>query len=204
MKFIKWKSLIITSIVCLLPMLLGIALFDALPDNMAIHFDINNKPDNYASKEFTVFGLPVLMAILQIVCCFINDINAKKHGDRIKLETVTKWIIPIMSMILYIVTLGYSLGWNLDIRKVAAVIVGIIFLVIGNYLPKFGYVDYGDKVTEKTIKINRFIAHETVILGILFLISIFLPPIATIVCIILLIPYALSSIIYGIKVGTKK
>ena len=201
MKFIKWKSLIITCIVCLLPILLGLALWEKLPDTMAIHFNINNEPDNFASKGFVVFGFPLLMVLLQAFCCFINDINAHKHGERKKFEMTTKWIIPIMSIILQIVTLGYGLGWNIDIRVVATLIVGIVFLVIGNYLPKFDYVKNYNVDTEKARKINRFIGFETVILGVLFIISIFLPPITTIICLFLLIPYAIISIIYGIKVG---
>ncbi len=201
MKFIKWKSLAVTCAVCLLPIILGVAVFNNLPDQVAIHFDLQNNPDNFASKEFAVFGLPVLMALLQAFCCFINDINAKKHGERKKFETATKWIIPIMTIILQAATLGYALGWNLDIRKIAAFVVGAVLLVVGNFLPKFDYIKNYDVNTEKARKINRFMAYQSVIMGILFLISIFLPPITTVLCIVLLIPYAISSIIYGIKVG---
>lgn len=204
MKFIKWKSLIITCLVCLLPILLGLALWDKLPDIMAIHFNINNEPDNFASKEFVVFGLPILMVFIQGFSCFINDINAHKHGIRKKFETATKWIIPVMTIILQIVTLCYGLGWNIDIRKVVGVIVGIIFLIIGNYLPKFDYVKNYSLDTEKARKINRFIGFETVIMGILMLITIFLPPIATAIWLFLLIPYAVISVIYGIKIGRNK
>jgi len=204
MKFIKWKSLIITCIVCLLPILLGIALWNNLPDTMAIHFNIYNEPDNFASKGFVVFGFPGLMALLQIFCCFINDINAKKHGERKKFERATKWIIPIMAIILQIMTLGYGLGWNIDVRKVAALIVGVIFLVIGNYLPKFDYINNYNIDTEKARKINRFIGFETVVMGILIFVSIFLPPIFTIIWLFLLIPYAAIGAIYGIKVVRNK
>lgn len=203
MKIIKWKSLIITCIVCLLPILLGLALWNSLPDTMAIHFDVNNNPDNFASKGFVVFGMPFLMVLLQIFCCFINDINAHKHGERIKFERVTKWIIPVMTIILQIVTLGYSLGWNIDIRKVAALLVGAILIVVGNYLPKLDYIKNHNVDSQKARKINRFIGFETVVMGILFLISIFMPPFATIVCLLLLIPYAIAGIIYGIIVGKK-
>jgi len=203
MKFFKWKIFLITSVVCLLPILLGIALWDALPNTIAIHFDIYNNPDNFASKEFTVFGLPLLMVLLQAFCCFINDINAYKNGERIKFSRVTKWIIPAMSVVLQIVTLGYSLGWNIDIRKVAVLIVGLLLIVIGNYLPKFDYIKNYNLDTEKARKINRFIGFETVIMGALFLISIFLPPISSVICLLLLIPYAILGAIYGIKVGRK-
>lgn len=201
MKFIKWKSLLATCAVCLLPILLGLALWDKLPSAMAIHFDINNNPDNFESKGFVVFILPLLMVLLQAFCCFVNDINAAKHGERKKFERATKWIIPVMTVILQVVTLGYALGWNLDIRKIAAFIVGGIFLVTGNYLPKLDYVKNYDVDTEKARRINRFIGFETVVMGILYLISIFLPPLATVVCLFLLVPYVIISVIVGIKIG---
>ncbi len=203
MKFIKWRIYITTSIVCLLPVILGLALWKELPEIMAIHFDINNNPDGFASKGFVVFGLPLLMVLLQTICCFINDINSCKHGERKKFERVTKWIIPVITVALQIVTLGYGLGRNLDIRKITAIIVGGVFLAIGNYLPKLDFVKDYDLDTEKARKINRFIGFEAVVMGLLFIISIFLPPVATMVCVLLLIPYAVLSIAYGIKVGRK-
>lgn len=203
MKFFKWKTFIVTSIACLLPILLGISLWSKLPDSMAIHFNIYGTPDNFASKGFVVFGLPILMVVLQAFCCLINDINSHKHGDRKKFVTVTKWIVPALTVVLQIITLGYGLGWNLDIRKVVSFIVGVIFLVIGNYLPKCDYIKNYDINTEKARKINRFIGYETVVMGLLFFASIFLPPISSIICLLLLIPYAITGVVYGIITGRK-
>lgn len=203
MKFFKWKVFVITSIVCLLPILLGVLIWDKLPNVMAIHFNIYGVADNFAPKGFVVYGLPLLMVLLQGFCCFVNDINAFKHGDRKKFEKVTKWIIPCLTVVLQVLTLGYGLGWTLDIRKIVAFIVGVIFLVTGNYLPKFDYIKNYDLNTEKARKINRFIGYETVIMGILFFISILLPPIFTLVCIWLLIPYAIIGAVYGIITGRK-
>jgi len=204
MKVIKWKSFVVSGLICLLPILLGLALWNDLPDTIAIHFNINNLPDNFASKPFAVFGIPVMMMLLQGICCVINDVNAYKHGERKKFEIATKSIIPVMSIVLQTVTLGYSIGWDIDMRRVAVLLVGAIFLVIGNYLPKFDYIKHYDVNTEKARKINRFIGFESVVMGILFLISVFLPPVFSLVCIVLLIPYALISIIYGIVVGRRK
>ncbi len=203
MKFFKWKTFIITSVVCLLPILFGSAVWDKLPRAMAIHFNIYGKADNFASKGFVVFGLPLLMVLLQAFCCFINDINSAKHGERKKFEMVTKWIIPCLTVLLQIITIGYSLGWNIDIRRAISFIIGIMFLVLGNYLPKFDRVKNIDVDAEKARKINRFIGYETVIMGVLFIISIFLPPIFSIICIGLLIPYAVISVIYGVVVARK-
>ncbi|MBQ3118999.1 MAG: DUF1648 domain-containing protein [Clostridia bacterium] len=203
MKFMKWKTLIITCAVCILPILLGVALWDKLPETMAIHFNMYNQPDNFASKGFVVFGLPVMMVILQIICCVINDIMIKQYGERKKFTTVTKWIIPIMAIILQVVTLLYGLGMMIDIRRVAMLIVAGIFIVMGNYMPKFDYINNYDVEAYKARKINRFIGILMVIMGILAVISIFLPPVYSVVWLFLLIPYAVFCIVYGIKVGRK-
>ena len=200
MKKIKWKSMIITCLVTLVPILAGVFLWDRLPSEMAIHFNINNEPDNFSSKGFAVFGLPLMMMGLQVICCLINDFNAAAHGERKKFERVTKWIIPVMSILIQGLIFAYALGVNVDARKAASVIVGTVLLVIGNYMPKFeNFKDDAD--TEKARKIHRFIGFLTVVMGILFIISALLPPVFSIACLLLLIPYAIVCAVFGIKVG---
>lgn len=203
MKFIKWKILGITVLVCLLPILPGLALWQQLPESIAVHFDMYNNPDNFAPKAFVVFGLPCLMAFLQIICCVINDVNTKKHGERKKFSLVTKWIIPIMAMLLQVATFAYALGKAVDVRRVAMFIVGSVLLVMGNYMPKFDYIKNVDADAETARKIHRFIGFETVLMGVMAYITLFLPPLFSIVWLILLIPYALIGLVYGI-LKTKK
>ena len=203
MKFIKWKTLIITCIVCILPVFLGIALWQQLPDSMAIHFDMYNNPDNFAHKSFVVFGLPAMMVALQIICCVINDAQAKRHGERKKFAAVTKWIIPVMTIVLQVATILYGLGKNVDIRRVALVIVAAIFVIMGNYMPKFDYIKNYNVEAHKARKINRFIGNLMVIMGFLAAVTLFLPPVYSVIWLILLIPYSVICIVYGIKVGRK-
>ncbi len=203
LKFFKWKIFALTSVVCLLPIIPGIILWDRLPEKIAVHFDVNNNPDNFASKGFAVFAIPTLMVILQLFCCFVNDINSAKHGERKKFETVTKWIVPAISVLLQGVTFAYALGVDVDVRIVAVLIVGCVLIAVGNYLPKFDYIKNYNVDTEKARRINRFVGFQTVIMGLLFIISVFLPPVASVICLILLIPYAIIGIVYGIVVGRK-
>ena len=204
MQYIKWKSLVITSLVCLLPILFGIFVWDKLPETMAIHFNIHNEPDNFASKGFVVFFLPVFMMLMQIFCCFVNDFQTRKYGKSKKVERVVKWIIPFMSIVLQIATIAFSMGKAVDIRKVAVLIVGVVFLLTGNYMPKLNYVKNWNVDTEKARKINRFLGIETVIMGVLFIISIFLPPIYSLSCLFLLIPYIIIGVAYGTIQSRKK
>lgn len=204
MNFFKWKYFLITSFVCLSPIILGILIWDKLPDVMPIHFDINGNPDNFASKEFTIVGLPVLMVLFQGIGCLVSDLNEKKHGINKKIEAVTKWTLPVITIVLQLSTFGMVLGYNVDMRIIASVIVGVMFLFLGNYLPKMDYIKNYKLEPEKAKKINRFLGYETVVMGILFLFSIFLPPMALIICLLMLIPYTIIGVIYGIYVAKKK
>jgi len=56
---------------------------------------------------------------------------------------------------------------------------------------------------EKARKINRFWGFATVIMGILFLISIFLPPVFGIICLFLMLPYAILLVGYGVYIRKK-
>ena len=55
---------VITTLVSLLPILLGIALYDRLPDVVATHWNIHNQPDGWSSRATAAFGMPATMAAL--------------------------------------------------------------------------------------------------------------------------------------------
>ena len=44
--------------------------------------------------------------------------------------------MPVVSVLCSAMTLGYALGYEVDIATVIPVFIGVVFLVIGNYLPK--------------------------------------------------------------------
>lgn len=204
MKRIKWRILILTTLVCLIPVLAGIAVWNRLPESIAIHFDIHGNPDNFASKGFAVFAMPVTMALLQIICCIVNDLNLKKRTYNKKIEILTKWMLPVISILLQIALIAYALGINMDMRRICAGIVGLIFIVTGRCLSELDYIKNYNISKEKAKKINKFMGTGAFIFGIAMLISIIFPPWVTIACLLLLIPYLILSIIYTIKVSREK
>ena len=44
------KTMIITSIIILLPIVAGVVLWDQLPDQIATHFGANGQPDGWSPK----------------------------------------------------------------------------------------------------------------------------------------------------------
>ena len=53
-----------------------------------------------------------------------------------KYITIYKWIIPIIEMVVYLTMLAYGAGIELDMRMIVCITLGIVFTLIGNYMPK--------------------------------------------------------------------
>lgn len=56
------KTLVFTTLLCLLPMAAGLFLWDRLPQEMPIHWNAAGQVDNYGSRALAVVGLPCIMA----------------------------------------------------------------------------------------------------------------------------------------------
>ena len=55
------KALILGSIVILLPILAGLILWDRLPTEIPIHWNLAGEVDGYGNKSFVVFGMPLIL-----------------------------------------------------------------------------------------------------------------------------------------------
>ena len=204
-KNVNWKILIITSIVCLLPIVLGIIFYQQLPEQMPVHFNINNEADNYASKNFALFGIPIILTGLQIFCCIITDWKGKKEIQKPRFITIIKWFVPILSIVVSTILIEIPLGSTVDVRKSICLVIGILFILTGNYLPKMSYEMAKGKMhpipkDEKMYrKMTRMWGYAFVIGGIALLISILCVPIVTIVILIGLVIAILVEGLYCFK-----
>ena len=130
------NTLIITSIVTLLPMLVGIFCWDRLPDVMATHFGTNNEANGFSSKAVAVFGIPLFLLALLWVGAFVTAHDPKKQNISPKMFSLVLWIVPIVSLVGSATMYPANLGYKLDITFFSELLLGLMFIVVGNYLPK--------------------------------------------------------------------
>ena len=133
---INKKELLLTSAVCLLPLLAGVALYPRLPETMATHWGFDGTANGWSSRAATVFGLPLLILALHLVCSYAESRDTKRKNVNPVLRTVMLWFCPADSLLGGALTLGTGLGYEMHVGTVAPVFVGLLFLILGNYLPK--------------------------------------------------------------------
>lgn len=134
-----WKNkklLIITSLLTLLPIPVGLLLWDRFPETMAVHWGVTGQADGFASVPFTVFGLPLVMLAFYWLCVFFTARDKGNRDRNHKMFRIVLWTLPLISNLSL---LGlYAFALNVEFSPVAWTVVpmGVLFAIIGNYLPK--------------------------------------------------------------------
>lgn len=130
------KSVILSGIVLLLPVFAGIILWKRLPDEIAVHFDSYGQADNWCSKPVAVFLLPLILALMHIFCLLMTSLDPKNKNISSKPLGIVIWICPFVSVLTSGVIYAYSLDMRFKIGTVFMLFFGLMFIAIGNYLPK--------------------------------------------------------------------
>ena len=131
------KTLIITTIIILLPVLAGVILWNRLPEQFPIHFNAAGEVDGWSSKAFGVFGLPLILVAFQWLCGLGSlKMDPKAENLEGKVFSLVLWIIPVLSVVLHALVYCTALGMEMNVQIFMPLLVGVMMVIIGNWLPK--------------------------------------------------------------------
>lgn len=127
---------VLTTLVCLIPLAAGAVLYNSLPDTMAIHWGFDGTANGWASKLVAVFVLPGVLLILNLLFPVLLNMDPKNKNMDEKIKTLVHWIIPVVSVFCAGVTLAEACGVESKMALIGPMIMGVLFVAIGNFLPK--------------------------------------------------------------------
>ncbi len=130
------RVLIITSFVTLLPIIAGLILWSKLPAEMPIHFNAEGVADGFGGKGIAVFGIPLFMLAIHWICTLVTSLDPKSKNITPKNMNLVLWITPAISIFVSGIIYSFALGHELNITTLFPIFFGILFIVIGNYMPK--------------------------------------------------------------------
>ena len=131
------KAVILSSVMILLPMVAGLILWNRLPDRMPTHWGFSGNVDGWSGKAFAVFGLPLIMLGFHGVCALAMKLDKQNQtGGNKKVLDMILWLFPVMSVMMAAFVYGSALGGELRITSIMAAPMGLLFVLVGNYLPK--------------------------------------------------------------------
>lgn len=131
----KW-NLLFSSIVILLPIAFGLIFWNQLPEELTTHWGADGQADGWMTKGATIFVLPLILLAFHWFCFLASCKLPGGNDQNPKLLGIVLWIIPIISLAANGTI--YAVAFGKEINPVFFVfpLLGILFIAIGNYLPK--------------------------------------------------------------------
>ncbi|MFD1423548.1 SdpI family protein [Laceyella tengchongensis] len=164
---------------------LGVFLYchDLLPDRVPLHWNIKGQIDRYGSKNMLLlFGLIPLG--INLLLTFLPNWDPRR--DRYVMHSKAYSILLLYSTVIlcavFLSILAITLGYPINIPLLLQLLIGILLMAIGNYLPQvrqtffFGIRTPWSITSEDNWRLtHRFGGKVLFFIGLLMIISLFLP-----------------------------
>ncbi len=135
MKFNR-KQVAISCLLCFIPLIVGLLLWNRLPDIIPTHFNISGEADGFMKKPMAVIALPLFLAAINLFAIFVTEHDPKNTDQSKKLYGLMLWVVPAVGVFAAAAMYPRALGMNTNINLIATSLLGLLFTVIGNYMPK--------------------------------------------------------------------
>ena len=166
---------VIGNIVILTPVIVGLAFYKQLPNQIAIHFNVEEQANGFMDRNLAIVALPFLaLVIYNLLFSYFKQITSPF------LKEFMLWLVPISAVLIQGLILTVALGGHVQVRLTVIWLVALIFLVIGNYLPKsIGLATKNHSESSKSVE--RKLGYLMVAMSLVLLISLYFNSYITII-----------------------
>lgn len=201
------RTYILTVAVCLIPIIAGLILYPNLPERMVTHWDASGNPNGWSSRLVAAIVLPGILLAVDLLFPALLRMDPKYSDMPDKTRCLVQWIIPVVELFASGITLGSALGADIKVSLFAPMFLGVVFIIIGNFMPKMTQsYTVGIKLPwtlndeENWDKTHRLAGFVWVACGLLMIAGAFLPCRMTILWILLaamiLVPTVYSYLLF--------
>ncbi len=132
----KWLIMVVTAVI---PLLVTAVLFNRLPDLIPMHWDVNGQIDAYYPKFPWAFMAPVIGILIVLFMDILPKLDPKRENyDKFKSQyQYIKIFMLLFFVVIQFITISVSLGAAfIKVDMIIKLMVGIMFIFIGNLMPK--------------------------------------------------------------------
>ena len=129
------KTLIITGIIILLPLIWGLITYASLPEQIPIHFDIAGNVDNYGPRWSVLLISPIFL-LIQWIAALDAQFKGKKEELKETYIRNVSWSMAAASIACGIVMFTCAAGNLMTAQRMMPVFVGLFLVIMGNFMPK--------------------------------------------------------------------
>lgn len=130
----KWLPLVIIATA----LVASAVVYPNLPERIPTHWNLAGEVDGWSPRAWGAWLMPVVIAFIWGLMHWLPSIDPRRSNyDKFSgaFETIMLTVMVFM-LILHGIMLGAALGYPVAIERVVPVGVGLLFIVIGNLLPR--------------------------------------------------------------------
>ncbi|MDD4901663.1 MAG: SdpI family protein [Patescibacteria group bacterium] len=108
------------------------------PDRVITHWDFAGEPNGWSGRAFAAFFFPALFIAMYLLFIFLPMLDPKKdrYAEFAKIYNVFRNLILAVLVVVYFVASFNNLGVNSNVGLWVPGVIGLLFIVLGNYLGK--------------------------------------------------------------------
>ncbi len=118
--------------------LFSLAVWSQLPERVPTHWNIRGEVDGYSSRRVGALLLPGIGLLVWLLLPLLRRLDPRRDNyERFEetFHTLINAVIAYLGLI-HVLALGAALGWDIDMSRAMVALVGVSFVVIGNFLPR--------------------------------------------------------------------
>src|SRR2546430_615286 len=114
------------------------AVYHRLPERLPTHWDAGGVPDGWSGRPVGVWLIPGIMIAVALILPLLPNIDPRRDNYekfRPTYDLVVNSVITLLAII-DVAMIGVGLGWPLSMERFVPLMVGGLFVFLGNLMPR--------------------------------------------------------------------
>jgi uncharacterized membrane protein len=133
-----WPGIVASAVVAAAMLAASAWAWDRIPDRVPVHFGIDGMPDRYGSKWEALFIMPGVVALIGLIMAVVPLIDPRRNNlAQSSGFYYAVWYgeLAVMS-VAHAGMIAAAMGATANVGQALFVAVGLLFIVMGNYMSK--------------------------------------------------------------------
>jgi uncharacterized membrane protein len=115
-----------------------LAVWRDLPERVPTHWNFRGEVNGWSGRAFGAFFAPTLALLLWLGLPLLRLLDPRRQNyERFDATffTLVNFIV-LFTGAMHVMMMGNALGWPIDMGRAAFALIGVVFIVLGNLLPR--------------------------------------------------------------------
>lgn len=115
-----------------------LVVYGSLPDRIPTHWNFRGEVDGWSGRLWGAWLMPLVATGVWLLMPVLRKVDPRrKNYERFDATFILVINILVVFMAaLHVLSLGSALGWPVDVTRSLMVMLGLMFITLGNYLPR--------------------------------------------------------------------